>query len=723
MATKVTIQNGQFQDAAGNAITGMLVLQLSQDALVSGTATVAPALPISIVVTAGQAAATPVWGNDNLTPSGTVYRAVLSDSSGAIVWGPENWSFTGAGPIELNTMIPTSTGVTYASPVLKVPGADQTIADHNLLPAVSNTTQSLGSSAAMWNGVFGVETVGKWNSVRVVDGVKFTTIAAAQADLPTTGGIVVLPPGYRETITTKIDLGSATKPVILFAYPDVILTVNVTDGTYLFNVHNGSGIIGSNVGSAPSRNGGFTIQLASTTNVASVIDTGEKNTAGGQAYILLENFFLQGHASATVSNAMVNIENVLGQARIKNIYVVIFANCYGVKCTTNVNATGTGPLVFDNVWIDGQANTGAKPVFISTNGSKTMLPIDWIGGVVNHPGAGCNSFEVDGNGIALGGCAGMRIHTYFEKLTGAAAISLRLRDVVGVDFSGCVFVLTDADTAIDISESAANRTAGIHGGPVFKSSPTNAATLLNNHITGEVISGAVQPFYNYGGESATSCAPFTISANDVSINDRSNHTQYSFPLTGNPVFRNFQDATLTFAIDSGSTATQNTLLMFRDRNTDEWSIGKDTGNNMSWRDRVNAKNHLVLTPTSGAPKVGFWRVAGNQGTALVTGDFVASAGWGTAPTLTMVGGTDQAASLTIQAKATTGANPTLTLTFKDGTWGTAPIVTCVRTDNAVAPTTAYWAVTSVSATQIVFTFVGTPTATNTYGLAFTCMGV
>jgi hypothetical protein len=472
----------------------------------------------------------------------------------------------------------------------------------NILPAASNTTQSIGSASAPWNGVFGVETVGKWNAVRIVDGVKFTTIAAAQADLPSTGGVVLLPPGYRETINSHIDLGSATQPVILFAYPDVVLTGNVTDGTYLFNIHNGSGIVGSNVGSSPSRNGGFTIQLASTANVTNVLDTGDKNTAGGQAYLILENFFLQGHPSAVVSNAMVNIENVLGQARTKNIYVLNFANCYGIKCTTNVNATGTGPLLFDNIWVDGQANTGAKPVYITTNGS-TMLPVDWIGGVVNHPGAGCNSFEVNGNGIGLGGCVGMRIHTYFEKLTGSAAISLRLRDVVGVDFSGCAFVLTDADTAIDISESAANKTAAIQGNSIWKSSPTNAATLLNNHITGETTAAAILPFYNFGGEASTSCAPFSISANDVQVFDRSGNSQYSFTLDGNPTFRNFQDAQFTFSLDSGKTTTQNSILLFRDRGTDEWSFGKDSTNVFLVRDRVNSKNHLILRKTSGTPTV------------------------------------------------------------------------------------------------------------------------
>lgn len=123
------------------------------------------------------------------------------------------------------------------------------------------------------------------------------------------------------------------------------------------------------------------------------------------------------------------------------------------------------------------------------------------------------------------------------------------------------------------------------------------------------------------------------------------------------------------------------------------------------------------------------RISAHGGTALVTGDFVLSAGWGTSPVLTVVRGTDQAAAITIQAKATVGANPTVTLTFKNGTWTTIPIVICGRTELVAAtgaPAAAVsneWVPTTISATQIVFTFNGTPVANSTYGLSFICMGV
>lgn len=127
-------------------------------------------------------------------------------------------------------------------------------------------------------------------------------------------------------------------------------------------------------------------------------------------------------------------------------------------------------------------------------------------------------------------------------------------------------------------------------------------------------------------------------------------------------------------------------------------------------------------------KVSGKRFDSHQGTALVAADFVASAEWGTSPVLTVVGGTDQAASITIQAKTTTSASPKITLTFKDGTWTNVPVVIAQRTD-VVAATAApgatvtnQWVVTAVTATSVEFTFNGQPVANNTYGLAFEVFG-
>lgn len=117
------------------------------------------------------------------------------------------------------------------------------------------------------------------------------------------------------------------------------------------------------------------------------------------------------------------------------------------------------------------------------------------------------------------------------------------------------------------------------------------------------------------------------------------------------------------------------------------------------------------------------------GTAISSGNIALSAGWGTSPTLTIVRGTDQAAVIQITAKATVSANPTVTVTFADGTFTQVPVVVPSRSDTvaaAGAPTASVaneWVVTNTTATAVTFTFVGTPVANNIYGLTWIALGI
>ncbi len=114
------------------------------------------------------------------------------------------------------------------------------------------------------------------------------------------------------------------------------------------------------------------------------------------------------------------------------------------------------------------------------------------------------------------------------------------------------------------------------------------------------------------------------------------------------------------------------------------------------------------------------RVKASQGTALGAGDFALSAGWGTTAAVSAVTGTDQGWNITVTANGTgIAANPTVTLTFKDGTWTNAPI--CVS--KMVGGTGAVTQLTEApAATTNTLTFQGTPVAASTYILASVCMG-
>ena len=117
------------------------------------------------------------------------------------------------------------------------------------------------------------------------------------------------------------------------------------------------------------------------------------------------------------------------------------------------------------------------------------------------------------------------------------------------------------------------------------------------------------------------------------------------------------------------------------------------------------------------------RVTARRGTLLVVSDFALSSGWGTS-TLSLVNTTsrDQGGEIYIAAAGTLTTNPTVTLTFADGTFGYVPAVVCARGDQS-APQSAYWAVTNITSTAATFMFVGTPVAATNYTLNWIVLGL
>jgi hypothetical protein len=117
----------------------------------------------------------------------------------------------------------------------------------------------------------------------------------------------------------------------------------------------------------------------------------------------------------------------------------------------------------------------------------------------------------------------------------------------------------------------------------------------------------------------------------------------------------------------------------------------------------------------------------SSGTTLVSGDWAGGGNWGTggATFTTNNNATDDVFSVTVTAgSGSPGANPTATLTFHDGTWGlTGPQCMGWRNDaTSPLPTSAYWYVSAISSTSVTFTFAGTPSASNAYGLIGFCRG-
>ena len=113
--------------------------------------------------------------------------------------------------------------------------------------------------------------------------------------------------------------------------------------------------------------------------------------------------------------------------------------------------------------------------------------------------------------------------------------------------------------------------------------------------------------------------------------------------------------------------------------------------------------------------------ADGMGTAHVAGDWIASSGFGSTAAVTFTGiANDSRGHVIVTCGGTgQGANPTLTLTFKDGAWETAPIMLTDRV-GATQPTIRMQAVCTT--TTAVLTFRGTASGSEVYEFTFLVRG-
>ena len=112
----------------------------------------------------------------------------------------------------------------------------------------------------------------------------------------------------------------------------------------------------------------------------------------------------------------------------------------------------------------------------------------------------------------------------------------------------------------------------------------------------------------------------------------------------------------------------------------------------------------------------------NQGTPYTASDaaIALSAGWGSTAAVSLASGYDSVLTFTVTPGGTGIAiNPTITITFKDGTWGNAP--GCLMNQTGGNDVIGDVFVTQ-SATAPVFTWLATPTTGKTYSFTMLCPG-
>ncbi len=214
-AKQITTSIG-FQDAKGNVVAnGMLMLTLSQTATVTATGGQVTTEPIYLTLDAnGKITNTAIWFQDELSPSGTVYRGtVYASNKMRMIPGLENlsYSITGAGPFDLATAVQSATASpSYSGAVLLSPTADQTITQNNLLPGTDNS-QSLGSAVKRWIGFFAaitVSTINKLTLTQPATGATLTILdgktlkADNTLEFAGTDGTKMTLPGTSDTVVT-----------------------------------------------------------------------------------------------------------------------------------------------------------------------------------------------------------------------------------------------------------------------------------------------------------------------------------------------------------------------------------------------------------------------------------------------------------------------------------------------------------------------------------------
>lgn len=172
--TKLISTSIGFQDAKGNVVaSGLLSLTLSQAAEVTASGGLVTTDPLYFPLDVnGKITSSAIWFNDELTPSGTTYHAVLYASNGMrIIADFGQWSIAGASA-DLSTMVPVATNVSAANAVLLSPSTSQTVSQ----PSGTNLFVNRFEQRRYADQFSGADMGAKIN--------------AAIADLPSTGGIV-----------------------------------------------------------------------------------------------------------------------------------------------------------------------------------------------------------------------------------------------------------------------------------------------------------------------------------------------------------------------------------------------------------------------------------------------------------------------------------------------------------------------------------------------------
>lgn len=673
-----------FQGPDGTiAANGRLLLSLSQNAMItSGGGQVYSLVPVVIDLDANGLipAGTTIWANDELTPSGTTYLVNLQDRNRGRLDTLGTWSISGASPIDLSGMTPSSAAPSFPFPVLLAPVGNQTVVQ----PSGTNLF------------------VNRFENIRFADQFAGTTwelkVAAAITDLAGPG--VVDASAFTSTQSFSGNLTIAQAGVKIIFPP-----VQINQGTNQILITAGTTGV-SFVGTVSYGTASGTVLAYTGTSAG--IDVGDSSADTSDFY--MENIRFD---VATANSAAIGLRlNRCINYRLEYLTGVGLASANTQKLIDLEGFTNfTGGTIIGFSSINGESsiffgkNANANSLFyLQLNPTATSgFGLNFDGG-----GVGCGGNQVFG-GDAEGGAAGIRFDYASDNYV-VMRLEANTNSVVATANSATNFTYT---TGQELAAATNAGTGNAIGGPkgfnvrLMGTTGNSGFSWLSGTITNLIAGGANQWLYTAGLSRMGSAHIVSMSSN-ADPNVASGDINFTRQAAG------------IFQVGTGETANANGKVAGAD-----WigPVGATTPNTGSFTTLTGSGAVTLSGSGSSNAHASINRLKANRGTALVSGDFALSAGWGSTAALSAIAGTDTGFTVTVTANgAGIAANPTLTLTYKDGTWTNAPVFTVTRGDGN-APTTGFWIVQAAStATAAIAQFVGLPVAGNTYTIYVIVVG-
>jgi len=415
---------------------------------------------------------------------------------------------------------------------------------------------------------------------------------------------------------------------------------------------------------------------------------------------------------------------------------------------------GNGITVSDSYFNMPQINGTLQPLFNVLSGTATIRGSILYEGKNSGSGTGANNLTLTGSTIYAPGLTDTAVNTF------AAASNYAVYDATGMSTVGNYRVTNlgvgaGAVAGTGILENNSNLTGafqiGIQSAPVTSSTSTSEGSgiyaradtaaaaftqALNTglHVNTPTV-GAGSTITEWDGirieAGPTAGTKFAIKTIGTETSQFGGQIQSTVTTGTAPFIVASTTAVPNLKVQNCDTCAITTDMLVTETTAPSGAAGKEvcygdsTAHTLkcSYNNGTFGNSVLSAVGNSATSDVSERRYKANQGTAFSGADaaIVLSAGWGTGPAVSAATGFDQAFSFSVTAGTTPGANPTITVTFKDGTWTAAPQCIISRNDITTPFNTPPHTWTT-SATQLVVTVNGTPTAANVYKYVVMCMG-